>query len=208
MEIERLAALRRYHGRVAVRNAVRIAGGGEPDWNAIGIEVARQREIAERRVVARCPTFDNVIWARFTHPHDILRRRAQVAEAQSQWEIRNQEYEAERGRDEEERGLRKAIYRALRRWGFRRESGSGHGSVYYKHGSPEIDFTVRVSDHEVPETVERSSNRDNGHFTWSGAWNSLVTRIPTRNDYKLVARREVLRWLIDVRRHLIRARNL
>ena len=102
--------------------------------------------------------------------------------------------------------MRKNVYRVLRHWAFRGEpGGSTRGSVYYKLSlGCANDIVVRISNHEVPETEERVYNRESGGFTWSGAWQSLVTRVPTRSTWQLVSRRVVQRWLLDMRKEILR----
>lgn len=64
---------------------------------------------------------------------------------------------------------RQVMFRELRRIGFSRESVSGK-SAYYRCG----DIKVRVSDHDVPMTAERSYNIANGGFSWANSGMSFV----------------------------------
>lgn len=97
---------------------------------------------------------------------DQIRREAEQPETLEQWRARR---EAERAREAELRRERRRVFARLRAMGFRRERTSGP-SAYYRRGG----LVVRVSDHEVPMTAERSHNRESGGRTWAESRWSLV----------------------------------
>lgn len=90
--------------------------------------------------------------------------------------------------------IRKIVLARLRRWGFRKQRGAARDineSVYYSLN----DFTVRVSNHAVPETNSRWESLERGGFTWANTWRSFaITEKTTEMD--------VGRWLVEVRRRV------
>ena len=101
-----------------------------------------------------------------------------------------------RRRTDAARALRPWVLRRLRKMGFVREHTSGKSAYYYHAQAP--DFCVRVSDHEVPLSNERSYNRETpGRHTWADSWRSLV--LDSRMDFCAAAR-----WLVEIRREVRR----
>lgn len=71
-----------------------------------------------------------------------------------------------------EHQVRQKLFRELRRLGFERYTTSGR-SAYYEHR--ETGLRVRVSNHHVPMTPERSHNMNNGGSSWSDSqWSHVI----------------------------------
>ena len=84
------------------------------------------------------------------------------------------------------------VLACLRRMGFTRYHKSRSGSVYYRH--EKTDVVVRVADHELPETEERSHNGSK----FIRGWNVLIGR---RFD-EFEAAKELVHVRRDVRRQI------
>ena len=67
-----------------------------------------------------------------------------------------------------ETNFRRDVLACIRRLGFRRETETKSGSLYYIH--EQTGVRVRVYDHEVPLTDEREHNGGG----WRSGWNVLI----------------------------------
>jgi hypothetical protein len=95
---------------------------------------------------------------------------------------------AKRQRDPQH-ALRQWVYNHLLKMGFRRETKTSSGSVYYRLGG----HTVRISDHEVPLTSQREDSLASGAHSWADSRWSL----------ELTTCFAAARWLVDVRRNVL-----
>lgn len=116
---------------------------------------------------------------------DVLKTHLEIAESVERDERRLRT-------DGDRKRLVAWIYRRLRKMGFIRETESG-ASRYYALGN----FQVRISDHEVPLTAERSNAYFTGGRTWAESGWSLVVEEGSRAECWRAAR-----WLVDVRRQV------
>jgi hypothetical protein len=101
-------------------------------------------------------------------------------------------------RDEPHSLIRRRVLRELRRLGFKREHTSGLSAYYiYDDGGVRRPLRVRVSDHEVPLTGDRSS----APFTWALGWNIIISKaISWRASY-----RELVEFKVHVAECKLRA---
>ena len=86
------------------------------------------------------------------------------------------------------------VLSCLRRLGFRRETQTRSGSLYYVH--TDTGVRVRVSDHEVPDTAEREAAGGG----WRLGWNVLIG-----DDWSPV---DAARELVSIRRDVRRQNRL
>lgn len=127
-------------------------------------------------------------------PANVARRDALWAELQSARRSERARIRAAiRGRDPVHK-LRRWVFRRLRKMGFVRGFTSGR-SAYYLHIIGNLE--VRVSDHAVPMTDARQSNREQGCQTWADTWRSLEI-----GDGSFATCLAAARWLVEVRRQL------
>lgn len=79
----------------------------------------------------------------------------------------------------------------LRKMGFKRECTSGRSAYYYVFCGDFSTMKVRVSDHYVPLTAERSYNLENGGRSWANSALSLVIGEESADE-----------WLEDIKSRL------
>jgi hypothetical protein len=84
--------------------------------------------------------------------------------------------------DEPHARVRQRVLRELRTLGFTREHTSGPSAYYVcDDASTHHPLRVRVSDHEVPLTGDRSA----AGFTWALGWNVIISKaISWRASYR------------------------
>lgn len=145
-----------------------------------------------RRALQRQADADRL--ARATTPENVARRLALLAELRKARRSAAARDRAAALAVDPVHQVRQWVYRHLRKMGFRRETRSGSGSAYYRLG----DLTVRVSDHEVPETEARMESRMSGGWTWANNRYSLD---------QITTRFAAARWLVEIRRE-VRSREV
>ncbi len=152
-----ISAEARHQEAVIAKRHARLGGMSYADWH----HIQSRLESAEHQLILRRERTPRYLAARAV-------AETEREQAYLRREKREREHEARRELDKK---IRRAIQIALRKRGFRREHTSGSGSNYYeRYLGAEHDFRqqrVRISDHEVPETAERSHAAANGGFTWA-----------------------------------------
>lgn len=88
--------------------------------------------------------------------------------------------------------IRAYVFQWLRKMGFSREYTSGRSAYYISRNA---DLEVRVSDHAVPWTFERSYNCENGGSSWADSPFSLVIE-------DTITCLDAARWLVTIRNEL------
>lgn len=121
--------------------------------------------------------------------HDWEQTRNRDQAFQSRHTQLQKEHQAALKREDPQFHTRKLVQSHLRNMGFKRQHTSDSGSNYYHH--PESRITVRVADHQVPDTQERSHSRARGGFTWADNQHSLDS---------LESQNNALRWLARLRK--------
>lgn len=92
----------------------------------------------------------------------------ELSEARDRAEARRQQHELLLP------AIRRAAQATLRRHGFKLVRSAG-GSNYYERGTNFTDnprISIRISNHDVPMSAERSYNSANGGFSWADSGNS------------------------------------
>lgn len=139
----------------------------------------------------RAAAYDRII--RTSPEREALRRELQAADAREHISRDRElaEWQREKDAAAAAAATRRWVQGWLRRLGYRREMTSDSGSSYY--ALPFARATVRVSDHEVPHTIEREDARSAGQWSWSRCGTHLDTTRP---------RMELARQLVELRRRL------
>ncbi|HUT58856.1 MAG TPA: hypothetical protein VNA25_13500 [Phycisphaerae bacterium] len=152
IEIAKAAKILHHESTKHFGRRARVAAGrddlNEKDYVALREEIGRQGRIRLARQGAReLPPRESA--------RDKLRRLSMYAEG----DVKREAREAKTRRMA---AFRRAAQVALRRAGGRRELTSDFGSNYYQIWRGEAYIRVRISDHAIPQTVERAYNKTVG----------------------------------------------
>ena len=134
------------------------------------------------------------------HAEHDQRHAALRAERNAAWRAERAKAAARRRAEAPGAKVRAYVLQWLRRLDFSREHTSGRSGYYYWRVGNK-DLTVRVSDHQVPMSEERSWNESQGGRTWANTWRSIV--IDERSTCYAAAR-----WLVQVRQHIRRLEEI